>query len=136
MVERATQLIMLDASLGCRSQDLLQKLVPSGCRTPAFAMLLQNCHEQLSGERGRGVRIWNNTRRTDSKAYLMHTTTTSFHAAMHELLEQGKKLAIVSNICSGIAQKMNPTHSHAFIYPFHHVLLRKNGANEPLAVFG
>jgi hypothetical protein len=99
LVEAATQLIMLDASLGCRSQDLLQKLVPSGCTTPAFAMMLQNCHEQFSGERGQGVKIWNNTRRTDNKTYLIHATCNSFHAKMHELLEKGKKLVIVSNIC-------------------------------------
>jgi len=132
MVERATQLIMLDASLGCRSQDLLQKLVPSGCTTPAFAMMLQACHEQLSCADEQGVRIWNNTRRTDNKAYHMHATAASFHAQMHELLGRGKKLAIVSNIC----KKAKALHCEiAFAYPHLKVLLltSESGQEDKLA---
>ena len=36
--------------------------------------------------------------------------------------------------CSGIAQNTKLKHSYMFICSFQHVLLRKKGANEPLAV--
>jgi hypothetical protein len=98
-IEQATQVILLDAKLGSRSQAFLEGLVPRGCSTPAFTALLRESNGGINLDMPSEVRIWVNQHRADNKVYHIHNSTASFHARMHQLLEQGKKVAIASNNC-------------------------------------
>ena len=110
IIEQATQLIMLDAKLGCRGQLLLEQLVPRGRSTPAFAQLL----------RPSNIRIWVNEHRPDNKVYYTHRTQASFHNSLHLLLGQDKKLALVSNNCKKAKDLAFEIRAR---YPLLHVLL-------------
>jgi hypothetical protein len=99
-IEQATQLILLDASLGCRSQDFLRDIVPKGRSVPTFAKFLRNNGTDAGGPDAHSeVRIWVNECRTDEKKYTVHSSQDTWHVALYDLLTHGKKIAIASNIC-------------------------------------
>jgi hypothetical protein len=74
-IEQATQLIVLDASLGCRSQDFLRDIVPKGRSVPAFAKFLRDNRDNAGDPvEHSAVRIWVNECRTDDKQYIVHSS--------------------------------------------------------------
>jgi hypothetical protein len=127
-IEQATQLILLDASLGCRSQDFLRDIVPKGRSVPAFAKFLQDNDAGAGGPRPHSeVRIWVNECRTDEKKYTVHRSQDTWHVVVHDLLTHGKKIAIASNVCRKAKELYHEIRS---AYPNIRVLLIESGSDQ------